>query len=80
MSLVIVLINAELGSEDELLSGLRKLNNVSEAHSACSLHGIVPRIEVETTRELKQVITTKVRKLKNLRSSLTMIVVEGTQP
>jgi hypothetical protein len=31
MPLAIVLINAEVGSEDELLRELRKLDNVSEA-------------------------------------------------
>jgi DNA-binding Lrp family transcriptional regulator len=78
MPLAIVLINAEIGSEDELLRELRKLNNVSEAHAVYGVYDIVAKVEAETMKELKEVTTSKVRKLKNLRSSLTMMVMEGT--
>jgi len=77
MPLAIALINAEVGSEDELLRELRKLNNVSEAYAVYGAYDIVAKVEAETMKELKEVITSKVRKLKNLRSSLTMMVVEG---
>jgi len=77
MPLAIVLINAEVGSEDELLRELRKLNNVSEAHAVYGAYDIVAKVETETMKELKEVITSKVRKLKNLRSALTMMVTEG---
>jgi DNA-binding Lrp family transcriptional regulator len=78
MPLAIVLINAEVGSEDELLRELRKLNNVSEAHAVYGVYDILAKVEAGTMKELKEVITSKVRKLKNLRSSLTMMVLEGT--
>ena len=78
MPLAIVLINAEVGSEDELLRELRKLDNVSETYAVYGVYDIVAKVEAETMKELKEVITSKVRKLKNLRSSLTMMVVEGT--
>ena len=76
--LAIVLINAEVGSEDELLRELRNLNNVREAYAVYGVYDIVAKVEAETMKELKEVITSKVRKLKNLRSSLTMMVTEGT--
>ena len=78
MPLAIVLINAEVGSEDELLRELGKLDNVSEAYAVYGAYDIVAKVEAETMKELKEVMTSKVRKLKNLRSSLTMMVVEGT--
>jgi len=78
MPLAIVLINAEVGSEDELLRELRKLNNVSESYAVYGAYDIVAKVETETMKELKEVITSKVRKLKNLRSALTMMVTEGT--
>jgi len=78
MPLAIALINAEVGSEDELLRELRNLNNVREAYAVYGVYDIVAKVEAETMKELKEVITSKVRKLKNLRSSLTMMVTEGT--
>jgi DNA-binding Lrp family transcriptional regulator len=76
--LAIVLINAEIGSEEELLRELRKVNNVSEAHAVYGVYDILAKVDAETMKELKEVITSKIRKLKNLRSSLTMMVPEGT--
>jgi len=78
MPLAIVLINAEVGSEDELLTELRKFNNVSEAYAVYGVYDIVAKVEADTMKELKEVITSKIRKLNNLRSSLTMMIVEGT--
>jgi DNA-binding Lrp family transcriptional regulator len=78
MPLAIVLINSEVGSEGELLRELRKLNNVSEAHAVYGVYDILAKVEAKTMQELREVITSKVRKLKNVRSSLTMMVVEGT--
>jgi DNA-binding Lrp family transcriptional regulator len=78
MPLAIVLINSEVGSEDELLRELRKLNNVSEAHAVYGVYDILAKVEAKTMKELREVITSKVRKLKNLRSPLTMMVLEGT--
>ena len=78
MPVAIVLINAEVGSEDELLRELRKLDNVSETYAVYGVYDILAKVEAQTMEELKEVITSKVRKLKNLRSSLTMMVVEGT--
>ena len=78
MPLAIVLINAEVGSEDELLKELRKLNSVTEAHAVYGVYDIVAKVEAETMKELKEVITSKVRKLKTLRSSLTLMTMEGT--
>jgi len=78
MPLAIVLINAEVGSEDELLRELKNLNNVSEAYAVYGVYDIVAKVEAATMKELKEIITSRIRKLKNLRSSLTMMVTEGT--
>ena len=78
MPLAIVLINAEIGLEEELLRELRKLNNVSEAHAVYGVYDILAKVDAKTMKELKEVITSEIRTLKNLRSSLTMMVLEGT--
>jgi len=76
MPLAFVLINAEIGSEDELLQGLKKMSNVKEAYAVYGVYDIVAKVEAETMDKLKEVVTWKIRRLDKVRSTLTMIVVE----
>lgn len=71
-----VLINAEIGSEDELLKELKKVPNVKEAHTVYGVYDIVVKVEAETMEKLKELVTWKVRRLDKVRSTLTMIVME----
>jgi len=69
-----VLINAEAGSETEILEALRKIENVKDAHGVYGVYDIVARVEAESLDQLKEVITWKIRRLDKVRSTLTMIV------
>jgi DNA-binding Lrp family transcriptional regulator len=71
-----VFVNAEVGSEDETLKQLRKIGNVKEAYSIYGIYDIVAKVEAETTDSLREVITSKMRKLRTVRSTLTMMVIE----
>ena len=72
-----VLINAELGAEDALIKELRSIENVSEVYVVYGVYDIVARIESDTMEKVKETITWKIRRLERVRSTLTMIVVEG---
>lgn len=78
MPAAFVLVNAEIGSEDEVLKELRKMEQVKEAYVVYGVYDIVARVESETMDKLKEIVTWKVRRLNKVRSTLTMIVVEGT--
>jgi DNA-binding Lrp family transcriptional regulator len=78
MPLAFVLINAEIGSEDEVLKELRKLSNVKESYVVYGVYDIVAKVEAESMDKLKEIVTWKIRRLEKVRSTLTMIVVEGT--
>jgi DNA-binding Lrp family transcriptional regulator len=70
-----VLINAEIGSESEVLKGLKDINEVKEAYMVYGVYDIIARIQTETMQELKDIISWKIRRLDKVRSTLTMIVV-----
>jgi DNA-binding Lrp family transcriptional regulator len=78
MPAAFVLINAEIGSEDEVLKDLRAMEQVKEAYVVYGVYDIVAKVESETMDKLKEIVTWKVRRLNKVRSTLTMIVVEGT--
>jgi len=76
MPVAFIFINAEVGSEDEALKQLKKMENVKEAYAVYGVYDIVAKVEAETIGKLKGVITSKVRKLRWVRSTLTMMVTE----
>jgi DNA-binding Lrp family transcriptional regulator len=79
MPLAFVLINSEIGAEDEVLKELRKIENVKEAYVVYGVYDIVAKVEAETMDKLKEVVTWKIRRLDKVRSTLTMIVMEGAR-
>jgi DNA-binding Lrp family transcriptional regulator len=78
MPLAFVLINAEIGSEDEVVGELRKLSNLKESYVVYGVYDIVAKVEADSMDKLKEIVTWKIRRLDKVRSTLTMIVVEGT--
>lgn len=75
MAKAFVLINAEIGAEDEVLKELEDMAEVKEAHVVYGVYDIITRIEADTMDELKDIVTSKIRRLDKVRSTLTMIVV-----
>jgi len=73
-----VLINADIGSEEEVLNGLQNVEGVKESYTVFGIYDVVAMIEAETMDKLKNIVTLDIRRLKKVRSSLTMIVVEDT--
>ena len=65
------------GKEADVLSELKKIEHVSETYLTYGVYDVVAKIEAETPERLKEVIVSKVRKLNNVTSTVTMIVIEG---
>jgi DNA-binding Lrp family transcriptional regulator len=72
-----VLINADLGAEEELLKSLRNLEFVKSVYVVYGVYDIIAMVEADTMEKVKETITWKIRRLDRVRSTLTMIVVEG---
>ena len=72
-----VLINADLDAEEQLMKELRSIENVKEVFIVYGVYDIIARIEGQTMEKVKETITWKIRRLDRVRSTLTMIVVEG---
>jgi DNA-binding Lrp family transcriptional regulator len=77
VALAFVMITAEIGKEGEVLNELKKIEHVKEACLTYGVYDIVAKVEAETWEKLEEVITSKVRTVNSVRSTLTMMVVEG---
>ena len=71
-----VLINTDIGSENEVLKTLKKVPGVKEAYSVYGVYDIVAKIQADTMDKLKEMVTWHIRRLDKVRSTLTMIVTE----
>jgi DNA-binding Lrp family transcriptional regulator len=79
MPAAIVLINAEIGSEEEVFNEISKVEGIKEAYIVYGVYDIIAKIEAETMEKLKETIANRIRKLPKVRSTLTMIIVEGKE-
>ncbi len=72
-----VLVNTDIGSELDVLREIKKLEGVEEAIAVYGVYDIVVRVVSDSMEGLKQTITWDIRKLANVRATLTMIVNEN---
>ena len=76
MNLAYVLINTEMGSEAKVTNDLNKVEEVKKVYGVYGVYDLVVRVEAETMEKLKAAISDSIRTLENVRSTLTMIVVD----
>jgi DNA-binding Lrp family transcriptional regulator len=72
----IVLIQTEIGAESRVLEELYKIPEVSEAYIVYGTYDVVVKIESDSLEKIREIVTNKVRKLPDIRTTITMIVVE----
>jgi DNA-binding Lrp family transcriptional regulator len=71
-----VLINVESGSEEEVVSELKKIAGVVEAYFSYGVYDIIAKVKAESMEKLKEMVTRKIRALTKVRSTLTLIMME----
>ncbi len=76
MPLAFVLINAEIGSEGEVLNELKKVEGVEEAYSVYGVYDVIAKVTADSMDKLKDIVTWRIRRLNKVRSTLTMIVID----
>ena len=75
-----VLINCETGDENSVLSNLRNINSVKEAHGIFGAYDIIANLESDNQDEIRRDLTKAIRKIKKIRSTLTLIVQDADFP
>lgn len=71
-----VLFNTESGSEEQVLNEIRKIEDIAEASISYGVYDIIVKVKTETDKELKELVTFKLRKIHNVRSTLTLRIME----
>ncbi|MGQ0792225.1 MAG: Lrp/AsnC ligand binding domain-containing protein [Nitrosopumilaceae archaeon] len=71
-----IVIHCEQGKEDLVLRDLNEIPEVKEADVVYGNYDVVGKIEAENHKELEKIITKKIRKLKFIRTTMTLNVVK----
>ena len=71
-----VLINYEIGTEQNILNKLKNVPGVVEVSEVNGIYDIVVKIASDTLESLKNTITRHIRAIDTVRSTLTLIVTE----
>ncbi|MEE8132002.1 MAG: Lrp/AsnC ligand binding domain-containing protein [Nitrososphaerales archaeon] len=72
-----LLINCDLGSEESMIKDIKGLDGVKEVKGTYGIYDIIAKIESNNMDSLKETITWKIRRMSKVRSTVTLIVIEG---
>ena len=75
-----VLLNTEIGAENQVLKALKKVEGVEEAHNLWGVYDIIANIKADTIEKLKYIVTKRIGKIGKINSKITMIITEKPQP
>ncbi|MCS7142855.1 MAG: Lrp/AsnC ligand binding domain-containing protein [Aigarchaeota archaeon] len=74
MPIAFVLINTEIGSEEDVVKQLKRIEAVKEAYAVYGVYDIIAKVEAESMDKLKEIVSWNIRRLDKVRSTLTMLV------
>ena len=73
MTVAFVLLNCELGFEGEIIKQLQQFDIVKEVYGTFGAYDIFMKLESSSAEDINMTITTKIRKFRNVRSSMTLL-------
>lgn len=68
-----VLINCDTGYEESIIKELKKMDSIKEIHGTLGVYDIIAKVESENQEKLKKAIIGDIRKLTNIKSTLTLM-------
>jgi len=66
------MMNCDLGSEKQVISDLKKIQGVKEAHGTLGLYDIIAQIEADSEDKVKEIATVVIRNMPKIHSTITL--------
>jgi len=76
MNITYVLISCEVGAEESILAELKSLESVKEVSGVFGSYDIIVKLEATSEEKLKDIVVSKIRNLKKIRTTITLRVKE----
>ena len=71
-----VLFSVGSGAEDKVLNDLRRISGVQEVNVSYGVYDLIARIKTDSMEQLKELVSQRLRRIAQVRSTLTLILVE----
>jgi len=68
-----VLLNSELGQESKIIEALEGVDEIKNVYSLYGIYDLLLEMEAETMDQIKEVVFNKVRRLDNVKSTITLL-------
>ena len=75
MNKAFVAIHCETGKESPVIRKLMEIKGVSEVTGTLGLYDVVIKVEASNSKELENIITKQVRKIPNVLTTMTLMVI-----
>ncbi len=75
MHLGYILLNCDLGAEEYILDELKRIPEVKKAYMTFGAYDIIAEVHAETQADFEKTVSTKIRKLTRVISTMTLNVV-----
>ena len=76
MNTAYILISCEVGTEESILVELKSLESVKEISGLFGSYDIIVKLEATSEENLKDIVVSKIRNLKKIRTTVTLRVKE----
>lgn len=68
-----VMLNCELGSEEEILEQLKQIEQVVDVFETIGTHDMLVKLQAENFEKIREIVSWDIQKMKNVRSTATLI-------
>ena len=76
MTRAYILLNVEGGAEDNVLGQVKSISGVEQAYVSYGVYDLILKVKAVTMQELRDVVTHKIRQIKQVQSTLTLLIVD----
>ena len=68
-----VMLNCELGAEEEIIEKVKEIEEVKDAFETIGAHDILIRIQAENFEKARELVSWSIQKVEKVRSTTTLI-------
>ena len=72
MEIAYILIQCDLGSEEDIINQIMKIPETKEVRGTYGIYDVFCKVESSSKEDLDKVITNKIRKIPKIRSTITL--------
>jgi DNA-binding Lrp family transcriptional regulator len=79
MTSALLLINCIIGLQDNVMDELKKLSEFVDVYRVQDTYDIIAKVNAVSEEELQEITISNIRKIKGIKSTLTLVIVKHSQ-